>query len=127
MAQRVCSPAVSVGHSYNLTDVRGRRIVNVETASGNRFAVREAGAVPFFHANMYRHLQVKQVRGRDRTEAMHGIDSTVRWLTRVNELALRRQGAGRELDEQGEESCAVFVSSGCGLQRGGALAAGRHS
>lgn len=127
MAQRVCSPAVSVGHSYNLTDVRGRRIVNVETASGNRFAVREAGAVPFFHANMYRHLQVKQVRGRDRTEAMHRVDSTVRWLTRVNELALRRQGAGRELDEQGEESCAVFVSSGCGLQRGGALAAGRHS
>lgn len=58
---RVCSPAVSVGHSYNLTDVRERRIVNVETASGNRFAVREAGAVPFFHANMYRHLQVKQV------------------------------------------------------------------
>jgi hypothetical protein len=62
MAQRVCSPTVSVGHSYNLMDVRGRRIVNVETASGNRFAVREAGAVPFFHANMYRHLQVKQVR-----------------------------------------------------------------
>ena len=59
--QRICSPGVSVGHSYNLMDVRGRRIVNVETASGNRFAVHEAGATPFFHANMYRHLQVKQV------------------------------------------------------------------
>ena len=62
VVQRVCSPFVSVGHSYNLMDVRGRRIVNVETASRNRFAVREASAVPFFHANMYRHLQVKQVR-----------------------------------------------------------------
>jgi hypothetical protein len=61
LEQRVCSPGVSVGHSYNLMDVRARRIVNVETASGNRFAVVEAGAAPFFHANMYRHLQVKQV------------------------------------------------------------------
>jgi hypothetical protein len=67
MAQRVCSPTVSVGHSYNLMDVRGRRIVNVETASGNRFAVRESDAVPFFHANMYRHLQVKQVGRSSKT------------------------------------------------------------
>uniref|UniRef100_A0A0D3EL68 Peptidase C45 hydrolase domain-containing protein n=1 Tax=Oryza barthii TaxID=65489 RepID=A0A0D3EL68_9ORYZ len=57
---RVSSPAMSVGHSYNLMDVRRRRIVNVETASGNRFSVREAAAAPFFHANMYRHLQVNQ-------------------------------------------------------------------
>lgn len=59
---RVSSPAMSVGHSYNLMDVRRRRIVNVETASGNRFSVREAAAAPFFHANMYRHLQVNQVQ-----------------------------------------------------------------
>lgn len=65
--QRVCSPNVSVGHSYNLMDVRRRRIVNVETASGNRFAVHEAGVAPFFHANMYRHLQVKQVGRRSPT------------------------------------------------------------
>ncbi|KAL6850113.1 hypothetical protein ACP4OV_020740 [Aristida adscensionis] len=62
MDQRISSPKVSVGHSYNLMDVRGRRIVNVETASRNRFAVHEAGAAPFFHANMYRHLQVNQVQ-----------------------------------------------------------------
>lgn len=61
LEQRICSPSVSVGHSYNLMNVRGRRIVNVETASRNRSAVLEAGAAPFFHANMYRHLQVKQV------------------------------------------------------------------
>jgi len=54
-------------------DVRGRRIVNVETASGNRFAVRESDAVPFFHANMYRHLQVKQV-GRS--------SKTLKWFDR---------------------------------------------
>jgi hypothetical protein len=58
---RVCSPAVSVGHCYNLMDVRARRIVTVETASRNRFAVHEAGPAPSFHANMYRHLEVEQV------------------------------------------------------------------
>ncbi|KAM0880780.1 hypothetical protein ACQ4PT_033342 [Festuca glaucescens] len=58
---RVCSPAVSVGHCYNLMDVRARRIVTVETASQNRSAVHEAGPAPSFHANMYRHLQVEQV------------------------------------------------------------------
>jgi hypothetical protein len=58
---RVCSPAVSVGHCYNLMDVRARRIVTVETASRNRFAVHEAGPAPSFHANMYLHLQVEQV------------------------------------------------------------------
>lgn len=58
---RVCSPGVSIGHCYNLMDVRARRIVTVETASRNRFAVQEAGPVPSFHANMYRHLQVEQV------------------------------------------------------------------
>jgi hypothetical protein len=61
MDQRTCSPKISVGHSYNLMDVRARRVVNVETASESRFAVHEAAATPFFHANMYRHLQVKQV------------------------------------------------------------------
>lgn len=70
LEQRVCSPNVSVGHSYNLMDIRGRRIVNVETASGNRFAVHEAGAAPFFHANMYRHLQVKQVARQMLSESL---------------------------------------------------------
>jgi hypothetical protein len=59
--RRVSSPGVSVGHCYNLMDVRARRIVTVETASRNRFAVHEAGPAPSFHANMYRHLQVEQV------------------------------------------------------------------
>lgn len=58
---RVCSPGVSVGHCYNLMDVGARRIVTIETASRNRFAVHETGPVPSFHANMYRHLQVEQV------------------------------------------------------------------
>jgi hypothetical protein len=62
---RVCSPDVSVGHCYNLMDVRTRRIVTVETASRNRFAVHEAGPSPSFgksfHANLYWHLQVEQV------------------------------------------------------------------
>lgn len=60
--RRVCSPGVSVGHCYNLMDVRARRIVTVETASRNRFAVHEAGPAPSFHANMYRYLQVEQVQ-----------------------------------------------------------------
>lgn len=42
-------------------DVRLRKIVNVETASRGRLSVHEIGANPFFHANMYLHLQVPQV------------------------------------------------------------------
>ncbi|KAK1275855.1 hypothetical protein QJS04_geneDACA011130 [Acorus gramineus] len=59
---RIRSCSVSVGHSYNLVDVRGRKIMNVETASRNHISVREVGSTPFFHANMYMHLQVEQVQ-----------------------------------------------------------------
>ncbi|PSS11347.1 Acyl-coenzyme A:6-aminopenicillanic-acid-acyltransferase [Actinidia chinensis var. chinensis] len=58
---RIHSSEASVGHSYNLIDTRARRILNVETASRNRVSVREVGEIPFFHANMYLHLQVQQV------------------------------------------------------------------
>lgn len=59
--QRIHSAEASVGHSYNLIDIKTRRILNVETASKNRVSVHEIGATPFFHANMYLHLQVQQV------------------------------------------------------------------
>ncbi|CAD6240625.1 unnamed protein product [Miscanthus lutarioriparius] len=87
---RVCSPFVSVGHNYNLMDIRGRRIVNVETASGNRFAVREAGALPFFHANMYRHLQVKQDENsmsREKRAAQCPVDSKETALSLLGDTA----------------------------------------
>ncbi|CAL4966089.1 unnamed protein product [Urochloa decumbens] len=89
---RICSPSVSVGHSYNLMDARGRRIVNVETASGNRFAVHEAGAAPFFHANMYRHLQVKQVQdensmSRENRAAQCSVDSKETALSLLGDTA----------------------------------------
>ncbi|XP_047342251.1 uncharacterized protein LOC124945797 [Impatiens glandulifera] len=57
---RIHSSAASVGHSYNLIDVKTRRIVNVETSSRNRVSVHEIGAEPFFHANMYLHLKEVQ-------------------------------------------------------------------
>lgn len=59
--QRIRSSGASVGHSYNLIDTRARRILNVETASRNRISVREVQETPFFHANMYLHLQIQQV------------------------------------------------------------------
>ncbi|XP_009626292.1 uncharacterized protein [Nicotiana tomentosiformis] len=59
---RIHSSEASVGHSYNLIDTRARRILNVETASRNRISVHEIGETPFFHANMYLHLQVKQAQ-----------------------------------------------------------------
>nr|XP_019707205.1 uncharacterized protein LOC105048239 isoform X1 [Elaeis guineensis] len=59
---RLHSSNASVGHSYNLVDVRSRRIVNVETASGKRCLVHEVGRTPVFHANMYLHLEVQQVQ-----------------------------------------------------------------
>ncbi|CAI0444644.1 unnamed protein product [Linum tenue] len=51
---------VSVGHCYNLIYMPDRKILNVETTSRNRVSVREIGTTPFFHANMYLHLQVDQ-------------------------------------------------------------------
>ncbi|MBA0786012.1 hypothetical protein Gotri_025826 [Gossypium trilobum] len=58
---RIRSSEVSVGHSYNLIDIQKRMILNVETASKSRVSVHEVGTTPFFHANMYLHLQVQQV------------------------------------------------------------------
>lgn len=60
--QRIQSSEVSVGHCYNLIDISTRKILTVETASKNRLAVYEINATPFFHANMYLHLQVPQVK-----------------------------------------------------------------
>ncbi|KAK9143911.1 hypothetical protein Syun_013311 [Stephania yunnanensis] len=60
--KRIRSAEVSVGHSYNLIDVKSRNILNVETASNRRISVHEIGRTPFFHANMYLHLQVQQVQ-----------------------------------------------------------------
>ncbi|KAI4963105.1 hypothetical protein ZWY2020_019699 [Hordeum vulgare] len=89
---RVCSPGVSVGHCYNLMDVRARRIVTVETASQNRFAVHEAGAVPSFHANMYLHLQVEQVQdensmSREKRAARCAMDSKEEALVVLGDAA----------------------------------------
>lgn len=61
LCQRIKWSNASVGQSYNLVDVHGRKILNVETASHNRFSIHEAGATPFFHANMYLHLKIPQV------------------------------------------------------------------
>ncbi|KAL2544284.1 uncharacterized protein Fot_13517 [Forsythia ovata] len=58
--KKIYSPEVSIGHSYNVIDIRTRRILNVETASRNRYSIREVGTEPFFHANMYLHLHVQQ-------------------------------------------------------------------
>lgn len=60
LLQRIYSAEISVGHSYNLIDIKTRKILNVETASRNRCSVYEVGEVPFFHANMYLHLKVQQ-------------------------------------------------------------------
>ncbi|KAJ0105474.1 hypothetical protein Patl1_17595 [Pistacia atlantica] len=57
---RIRSSEVSVGHSYNLIDIKTRQILNVETASRNRVSVHNIGPTPFFHANMYLHLEVQQ-------------------------------------------------------------------
>ncbi|CAK9202866.1 unnamed protein product [Sphagnum troendelagicum] len=52
---------LSVGHNYNIMDINERKIVTVETASNARSSTRNIAMEPFFHANMYLHLQVPQV------------------------------------------------------------------
>ncbi|KAL5706224.1 hypothetical protein ACHQM5_024422 [Ranunculus cassubicifolius] len=59
---RIRSAEVSVGHSYNVIDMKARKILNVETASKKRLSVHTVDSTPFFHANMYVHLQVAQVQ-----------------------------------------------------------------
>ncbi|KAF9622248.1 hypothetical protein IFM89_030290 [Coptis chinensis] len=59
---RIHSAEASVGHSYNLIDIKARKLLNVETASRKRMSVLSVGSTPFFHANMYLHLQVQQAQ-----------------------------------------------------------------
>ncbi|KAL2636390.1 hypothetical protein R1flu_007869 [Riccia fluitans] len=60
--QRARVANLSTGHSYNIMDVNLRKIFNVETASRGRSSVREINREPFYHANMYQHLEaVKQI------------------------------------------------------------------
>ncbi|KAH9544505.1 hypothetical protein CY35_13G124600 [Sphagnum magellanicum] len=58
---RACERHLSVGHNYNIMDINERKIVTVETASNARSSTRNIAMEPFFHANMYLHLQVPQV------------------------------------------------------------------
>lgn len=51
----------SVGHNYNIMDTNKGKMITVEAASNGRWSQKEIAAEPFFHANMYMHLQVKQV------------------------------------------------------------------
>jgi hypothetical protein len=59
--ERACERHLSVGHNYNIMDINERKIVTVETASNARSSTRKIAMEPFFHANMYLHLQVPQV------------------------------------------------------------------
>ena len=60
--QRVCLLNRSVGHNYNIMDINEGKMITVEAASKGRWSVKEIGAEPFFHANMYIHLPVDQVQ-----------------------------------------------------------------
>ncbi|KAJ0962956.1 hypothetical protein J5N97_028078 [Dioscorea zingiberensis] len=89
---RISSANASVGHSYNLVDVRNRKLLNVETASGNRISIHEVGPTPFFHANMYLHLQVQQVQnesslGRQRRAAQLSSTSKAEILSVLGDSA----------------------------------------
>ncbi|KAJ3701100.1 hypothetical protein LUZ61_004805 [Rhynchospora tenuis] len=83
---RIHKPNVSVGHCYNLIDIKDRRILNIESASNNRFSIHEVGEDPFFHANMYLHLKIDQVQdensiSRQKRAAMLPADSQERALS----------------------------------------------
>ncbi|KAK3434274.1 hypothetical protein EUGRSUZ_D01784 [Eucalyptus grandis] len=58
---KFCSAEASVGHSYNLINLNARRNRNIETTSRTQLSVNEVDEMPFSHANVYLHLQVKQV------------------------------------------------------------------
>ncbi|XP_058102800.1 uncharacterized protein LOC131246558 isoform X2 [Magnolia sinica] len=95
--ERIRSSDASVGHSYNLIDVRDRRILNVETASMNRISVQEVGSTPFFHANMYLHLPVKQMI--DPT-VNNGLDDGLFSVKAHDENSINRQRRAAHLSKQ---------------------------
>lgn len=51
-----------MGHNYNIMDINEGKMLTVEAASKGRWYIKEIGAEPFFHANMYINLQVDQVQ-----------------------------------------------------------------
>ncbi|KAG7015933.1 hypothetical protein SDJN02_21037, partial [Cucurbita argyrosperma subsp. argyrosperma] len=72
---RIRSAEISLGHNYNVIDVQTRRIASVEIASKFRVSVHEVGATPFFHANMYSHLQnIKQIIDENSTSRKRRAD-----------------------------------------------------
>eukprot|EP00850_Spirogloea_muscicola_P005505 SM000025S08400 [mRNA] locus=s25:512978:515587:- [translate_table: standard] len=66
--RRVVLPNLAVGHNYNIMDIGNRHIVTVETTSRDRHSLLEIGETPYFHANMYRRLLVKQ---RQQPSSLH--------------------------------------------------------
>lgn len=57
-----------MGHNYNIMDVNEGKMITVEAASKGRWSIKEIGAQPFFHANMYIHLRVDQVQSLRNTD-----------------------------------------------------------
>eukprot|EP00850_Spirogloea_muscicola_P018265 SM000165S02226 [mRNA] locus=s165:270161:272721:- [translate_table: standard] len=66
--RRVMLPNLAVGHNYNIMDIGNCHIVTVETTSKDRHSLLEIGEAPYFHANMYRRLLVKQ---RQQPSSLH--------------------------------------------------------
>ncbi|KAF3792805.1 hypothetical protein EJ110_NYTH10757 [Nymphaea thermarum] len=91
--QRIREPSISVGHCYNLVDIRSRKILNVEAASCNRMSVYEVGPTPFFHANMYLHLPIKQAQ---------------------DENSISRQARAAQLSKQKEEDILSLLGDSTG-------------
>lgn len=51
----------AVGHSYNLVELHSKRLWNVEVGPGGAMSVLEVTRGSYyFHANMYKHLVVRQ-------------------------------------------------------------------
>jgi len=73
---RITRPRQCAGHNYQLMDIKNKKFLNVEVGGG-RASTKEVNLndPPWFHANVYKHLDIKQVINNSSLHRQARVDS----------------------------------------------------
>jgi hypothetical protein len=87
------------GHNIQLMDVENRRVVNIETAPGFKYAIQDIEA-PYFHANQYELLKIEE----------HFGNSSTHRIARVKEMPVPKDAASilSVLGDQNDTQYPIF-------------------
>ncbi|KAF9604926.1 hypothetical protein IFM89_011293 [Coptis chinensis] len=69
---RIHSAEASVGHSYNLIDMKTRKLLNVETASRKRMSVLSVGSTPFSMQTCISTFKCSRIEVKSSPSGQHG-------------------------------------------------------